>query len=79
MTKTQKIQNVDLDVIEHFGKEWRSFDQSTLSNENLIVEFDKYFSIFPWESLPEDSVGFDAGCGSGRCASSYSGYSERFD
>ena len=68
MTKTQKIQNVDLDVIEHFGKEWRSFDQSTLSNENLIVEFDKYFSIFPWERLPENSVGFDAGCGSGRWA-----------
>jgi diaminopimelate epimerase len=79
MPETEKIQNVNLDVIEHFGKEWRLFDQSTLFYENLIVEFDKYFSIFPWESLPEDSVGFDAGCGSGRCASSYSGYSERFD
>jgi len=68
MPETEKIQNVDLDVVEHFGNEWRSFDQSTLSYENLIAQFDKYFSIFPWERLTEDSVGFDAGCGSGRWA-----------
>lgn len=30
--------------------------------------FDNYFSIFPWNRLPESAVGFDLGCGSGRWA-----------
>jgi ubiquinone/menaquinone biosynthesis C-methylase UbiE len=30
--------------------------------------FDDYFCIFPWEILPKNAVGFDAGCGSGRWA-----------
>ena len=30
--------------------------------------FEAYFSVFPWEMLPEDAVGFDLGCGSGRWA-----------
>ncbi|MBT7690991.1 MAG: class I SAM-dependent methyltransferase [Gemmatimonadales bacterium] len=30
--------------------------------------FDLYTSEFPWEDLPDDAVGFDAGCGSGRWA-----------
>jgi ubiquinone/menaquinone biosynthesis C-methylase UbiE len=30
--------------------------------------FESYFSIFPWHELPENSVGFDLGCGSGRWA-----------
>jgi ubiquinone/menaquinone biosynthesis C-methylase UbiE len=30
--------------------------------------FAEYFAIFPWDSLPRDAVGFDAGCGSGRWA-----------
>ena len=68
MFEGDKIQNIDLDVVESFGKEWKSFDQSILSSKNLLIEFDKYFSIFPWEKLPEYSVGFDAGCGSGRWA-----------
>ena len=68
MTQTRKAQNVDLDVIEHFGKEWKSFDQSILNYEKLFIEFNKYFSIFPWENLPENPAGFDAGCGSGRWA-----------
>jgi len=66
MSETDKIENLDQDVVNHFGKEWKSFDQSSLVKNKLIDEFNKYFSIFPWESLPIDSVGFDAGCGSGR-------------
>ena len=27
-----------------------------------------YFSIFPWDKLPVDAIGFDMGCGSGRWA-----------
>jgi ubiquinone/menaquinone biosynthesis C-methylase UbiE len=30
--------------------------------------FNEYFSIFPWDKLPENSVGLDLGCGSGRWA-----------
>jgi ubiquinone/menaquinone biosynthesis C-methylase UbiE len=60
--------NVDMDVVFHFGKEWKSFDQSALSNKNLLVEYNRYFSIFPWSLIPEHAVGFDAGCGSGRWA-----------
>ena len=30
--------------------------------------FENYFSIFPWDTLPPNSVGFDLGCGSGRWA-----------
>jgi SAM-dependent methyltransferase len=28
--------------------------------------FDEYFAVFPWNTLPADSTGFDMGCGSGR-------------
>lgn len=31
-------------------------------------QFERYFSVFPWEDLPDAAVGFDAGCGSGRWA-----------
>ena len=60
--------NVDLDVVEHFGNEWRSFDNEKRPQEDLKREFDGYFSIFPWDKLPENAVGFDAGCGNGRWA-----------
>jgi ubiquinone/menaquinone biosynthesis C-methylase UbiE len=35
--------------------------------ERLSV-FNGYFGIFPWETLPPNSVGMDVGCGSGRWA-----------
>ena len=60
--------NVDREVIEGFGDEWRRFDQSGLSKKDLENVFNAYFSIFPWQVLPEGAVGFDLGCGSGRWA-----------
>jgi SAM-dependent methyltransferase len=60
--------NVDLSVVKGFGKEWKSFDQSVLSADTQLSQFNNYFSIFPWEILPDSPVGFDAGCGSGRWA-----------
>jgi hypothetical protein len=36
--------------------------------ERRTRRFAEYFEIFPWDSLPRDAVGFDAGCGSGRWA-----------
>lgn len=60
--------NVDTKVVEDFGDEWSRFDQSELSQAELQQMFDNYFNIFPWEVLPENAVGFDLGCGSGRWA-----------
>lgn len=55
-------------VIEGFGDEWRHFDQGPLSEDERRKIFDDYFAIFPWEDLPENAVGADVGCGSGRWA-----------
>ena len=63
------MKNVDDAVVRGFGDEWQRFDQRELSRAELESIFDSYFRIFPWESLPADAQGFDAGCGSGRWAS----------
>lgn len=55
-------------MVAGFGDEWSRFDQSALSESELAAMFDNYFSIFPWSELPENAVGFDLGCGSGRWA-----------
>ena len=60
--------NVDSEVVEGFGREWHSFNQDSLPAEEHLKQFDDYFDVFPWGKLPEYSVGFDAGCGSGRWA-----------
>ena len=46
----------------------QAFDQSALSDAERADWFDKYFAVFPWDRLPADAQGFDAGCGSGRWA-----------
>ena len=61
-------ENLDKDVVAGFGDEWSRFDQSALDEAELRRMFDNYFNIFPWNALPENSVGFDLGCGSGRWA-----------
>jgi SAM-dependent methyltransferase len=61
-------ENFDKLVVQGFGDEWSRFDQSSLSSQELSAVFDSYFSIFPWELIDKDSVGFDVGCGSGRWA-----------
>lgn len=60
--------NIDKYTVQGFGDEWERFDQSTLDAKEQQNIFDSYFSIFPWEILPEAAVGFDMGCGSGRWA-----------
>lgn len=55
-------------TVEGFGDEWHRYDQSALSEQELNELFERYFRIFPWDSLPRDAVGFDMGCGSGRWA-----------
>ena len=60
--------NMDVRVVESFGDEWSRFDQSQLCDKDFTEIFANYFAIFPWEALPENAVGFDLGCGSGRWA-----------
>lgn len=62
------MNNINEQVVEGFGEEWSSYDQSELSQKELEKIFDTYFSIFPWEKIPKKAVGFDLGCGSGRWA-----------
>ena len=60
--------NLDRRTVEDFGAEWSAFDQTGLTEAELELQFEGYFGIFPWSSLPEGATGFDAGCGSGRWA-----------
>ncbi|NNE37940.1 MAG: methyltransferase domain-containing protein [Gammaproteobacteria bacterium] len=60
--------NIDENVVEDFGREWSSFNQSQVTEAELNELFDRYFSIFPFDLLSDKSVGFDLGCGSGRWA-----------
>lgn len=60
--------NIDQKTVTSFGDEWSRFDQSDLPEAESRAIFERYFSTFPWESLPADAVGFDMGCGSGRWA-----------
>ncbi len=61
------MQNIDSSVVNDFGNEWSEYNQSK-SDLNLEKAFEQYFSIFPKHVLHDQSVGFDAGCGSGRWA-----------
>jgi SAM-dependent methyltransferase len=62
------VKNIDSKTVEGFGDEWVRFDQSSLAVPEHKELFDRYFSIFPWQELPENAEGFDLGCGSGRWA-----------
>jgi SAM-dependent methyltransferase len=60
--------NVDHSVVRDFGREWERFDQGDLSDDERTSLFEAYFALFPWHSLRQGAVGFDAGCGTGRWA-----------
>ena len=38
-------------VIKDFGREWSSFDQSNLSDKELINNFNQYFLFFLFKNL----------------------------
>lgn len=61
--------NLDTKTVEGFGEEWSRFDQTGMDAVELAEQFERYFRVFPWHQLPQNSVGFDLGCGSGRWAS----------
>jgi len=62
------MKNVDQRVVDDFGNEWDKYNQSPLSKSELLVAFNQYFGIFPFDKIDKTSVGFDMGCGSGRWA-----------
>lgn len=68
MIEYDATQNMDHDTVTGFGEEWSKFDQSKLSEDELLSLFERYFRIFPFDTLPPDAEGFDLGCGSGRWA-----------
>jgi len=61
--------NIDIKTVKGFGDEWERFNQSELELTEKINGFNLYFNIFPWDKINSNSIGFDAGCGSGRWAS----------
>lgn len=61
--------NLDTKTVEGFGEEWSRFDQTGMESDELSEQFERYFAVFPWDELPENAIGFDLGCGSGRWAS----------
>lgn len=62
------MNNLDPKTVSSFGDEWSRFDQSGMSEFEAQQIFYEYFSIFPWNLLPQNAEGFDMGCGSGRWA-----------
>jgi SAM-dependent methyltransferase len=61
--------NLDERTVRSFGAEWAHFDQSPLAHEAKTEHrFNEYFGVFPWNTLPDNAVGADVGCGSGRWA-----------
>lgn len=64
-----ELKNLDAKTVKSFGQEWSTYDQSRLpEDERTAQRFEEYFAIFPWDTLPEQAVGADVGCGSGRWA-----------
>lgn len=61
------IKNIDEKVVEDFGKEWKTYTQENKSRK-LDQAFQQYFNLLPNKFLTTHSIGFDAGCGSGRWA-----------
>ena len=58
--------NIDHEVVEDFGNEWKSFTQENLSKKDLDLGIQSYFRIFPLDTINSESIGADFGCGSGR-------------
>lgn len=64
----RKSSNIDIATVESFGDEWSRYNQVELPTDEAARIFDEYFSVFPWDTVTKESIGFDMGCGSGRWA-----------
>lgn len=56
--------NIDPKTVEGFGREWTTFTQEAMTNEERREVFNKYFSLIDWSCKPQRAL--DMGCGSGR-------------
>jgi SAM-dependent methyltransferase len=64
-----KQENLDIEVVKDFGKEWNKFNfKGNHHNQELKEIFSEYFAVFPFDKINSSSEGFDMGCGSGRWA-----------
>lgn len=63
----KRMSNVDDRTVAGFGHQWSTYRQDREGDEMRRL-FDRYFSLFPWDRLGPEAVGFDMGCGSGRWA-----------
>jgi ubiquinone/menaquinone biosynthesis C-methylase UbiE len=68
MNQDNSIKNLDSSTVAGFGDEWSRFQQERLNLEERQNAFDDYFKVFPWSNLPQNAIGADVGCGSGRWA-----------
>ena len=66
--------NSDQNTVSGFGDEWERFNQSKLDSSEQQNLYNRYFDIFPFHLLPQNPVGFDMGCGSGRWAKLMAGH-----
>ena len=60
--------NFDSKVINDFGNEWESYDQSSVDSKELKKQFSDYFKLFSWQEKITNGIGVDFGCGTGRWA-----------
>ena len=60
--------NFDRKVINDFGNEWESYDQSSVDSKELKKQFSDYFKLFSWQEKITNGIGVDFGCGTGRWA-----------
>ena len=60
--------NFDRRVINDFGNEWESYDQSSVDSRELKKQFSDYFKLFSWQEKITNGTGVDFGCGTGRWA-----------
>ncbi len=55
------MNNQDKNTVDGFGDEWSRFDQSNLPDAEQNLLFEEYFSVFPWNEISQESIGFDLG------------------
>ncbi|MGE0527341.1 MAG: class I SAM-dependent methyltransferase [Bdellovibrionales bacterium] len=66
--KKNEAPNLEVHTVSGFGHQWKRFRQTRLDRTESDLLFRRYFSMFPWDNLPVEALGFDLGCGSGRWA-----------
>ena len=66
--ETVEAVNKDRDTVAAFSNQWARFEDMKRDPKEVRALFDRFFSIFPWDKVSKESVGFEMGCGSGRFA-----------